>query len=104
MRLGALSASKVLYAIRIPQSLQKAYPTTDFLEALHREVEILSRVCGAHLAPDARVALRYHRIAEARHEDPFVEHHVTDLNRERRFADDDWHDRRVAFEGFEPGV
>src|SRR5687768_605030 len=75
---------------------------TNLLERLHREVEILSRVRGTHLAANARMALRDHRIPEACHEDSLLEHHVADLDREGGLTDDDRHDRGVAFERLEP--
>jgi hypothetical protein len=39
-------------------------------------VEIVARVRGRQLAPDARMALRDHGIAEAGHEDSFIQHHL----------------------------
>ena len=53
---------------------------------------------GGHLHADPAPSLRHDRVSEAGHEDPFVQEPSADLDRERRLADDDGDDRRLAFE------
>src|SRR5260221_3152205 len=55
------------------------------------------------LATHARLPLRHHWKAESRYKDAFLQQHVTHLYGRGRFPDDDWHDRRIAGAGLEPG-
>ncbi len=59
---------------------------------------------GRNLAAEPCGAVRNHRETEARDEDPLVEEHLAHPDRVRRLADDDRHDRRLAFERLESGA
>src|SRR5665213_2546193 len=88
-------------ALGVSGALDHAKLLADFLERLEREVDLRIGERGAGLDAKTRCAFGNDGIAEAGDEDAFGEQRLAHLDGERGVADDDRHDRALAFERLE---
>src|SRR5438270_14001564 len=63
-----------------------------FSESVNGELEILARMCRAHLRPHSRGAMRHYRIEEANNVNAFLQHAGRKLLRLCGIADHNWND------------